>query len=151
MISSDGIVPLKNGGRLRRPRIGLSAGSRPGADVAEAGAGAVADVGTKLAEVTAASCLPLTAPGFGHLLEELGHHVDTRRRTSDTPGGEGEIFRRPAVRRTARPRWCEGELAQVLELLFDLGNDVVDGAPGEQPRAVFTLGGDVHLGGATVR
>ena len=40
----------------------------------------------------------------------------------------------------------QGELAQVLELLFDLANDVVDGAPGKQPRAVFTLGGDVHLG-----
>ena len=36
------------------------------------------------------------------------------------------------------------ELAQVLELLFDLANDVVNG--GKQPRAVFTLGGDVHLG-----
>jgi hypothetical protein len=41
----------------------------------------------------------------------------------------------------------QGELVQVLELLFDLANDVqIDGALGAHPRAVFTLGGDVHHG-----
>lgn len=38
------------------------------------------------------------------------------------------------------------DLARLLDLLFDLANDIRSGQPGPRPRAVFILGGDVHLG-----
>lgn len=38
------------------------------------------------------------------------------------------------------------DLVRLLDLLFDLANDVRNGQPGPRPRAVFILGGDVHLG-----
>jgi hypothetical protein len=39
------------------------------------------------------------------------------------------------------------ELTAVLDILFDLANDITDGVPGPQQRAVFVLSGDVHVGG----
>jgi hypothetical protein len=38
------------------------------------------------------------------------------------------------------------ELAHVLDVLFNLANDVHDGIPGDHRRAVFILSGDVHAG-----
>jgi len=39
------------------------------------------------------------------------------------------------------------ELAKVLDVLFDLANDISNGVPGPRPRAVFVVSGDVHIGG----
>jgi hypothetical protein len=38
------------------------------------------------------------------------------------------------------------DLKRVLNLIFDLANDVHEGGNGQQPRAVFVLAGDAHLG-----
>jgi hypothetical protein len=38
------------------------------------------------------------------------------------------------------------DVARLMNLLFDLANDIQNGQPGPHPRAVFILGGDVHLG-----
>ena len=43
-------------------------------------------------------------------------------------------------------RWNQGELVKVLDLLFDLANDVGAGSYGNRRRGVFILGGDVHVG-----
>jgi hypothetical protein len=41
----------------------------------------------------------------------------------------------------------QAELADLLDILFDLANDITDGVPGPRPRAVVILSGDVHVGG----
>jgi hypothetical protein len=48
-------------------------------------------------------------------------------------------------------QWTYGsnqpELAKVLDILFDLANDITNSTPGPRPRAVMVFSGDVHIGG----
>jgi hypothetical protein len=39
------------------------------------------------------------------------------------------------------------ELAQLLDVLFDLANDITGGVAGPRPRAVIVVSGDIHIGG----
>ena len=42
------------------------------------------------------------------------------------------------------------DLEAVLDILFDLANDITNGLPGPRPRAVFILAGDMHLGASHI-
>jgi PhoD-like phosphatase len=114
------------------------------------------DAGADLGAATGAAALggfedswwmvppPFNLPG---LIGFVGGSIVGRRRIESALRERGllDLYTRDFADMWTQDR-NQPNLCRVLGTLFDLANDVTNGEAGPRPRAIFLLGGDVHVG-----